>query len=68
MDAYALSAAGRIRRRAASTSIRSFRTCFAEAGASSVFGKELNRKGFGLITSLEASYRFDLAGGWAIEP
>jgi hypothetical protein len=24
--------------------------------------------GFGLITSLEASYRFDLGGGWAIEP
>lgn len=43
-------------------------TYFTQASASSALGEELNTDGFGLITSLEAGYRFDLGGGWAIEP
>jgi outer membrane autotransporter protein len=43
-------------------------TFFAEANASSVLGQKLSTDGFGLIASLETGYRFDLGGGWAIEP
>jgi outer membrane autotransporter protein len=43
-------------------------TFFTEASASSVLGEELRSDGFGLAASLEAGYRFDLGGGWAIEP
>ena len=43
-------------------------TYFTEASASSVFGEQLNTDGFSLIASLEAGYKFDLGGGWAIEP
>ncbi|MFC5518866.1 autotransporter outer membrane beta-barrel domain-containing protein, partial [Kaistia terrae] len=43
-------------------------TFFTEASASSVLGEELKSDGFGVNASLEAGYRFDLGGGWAIEP
>jgi outer membrane autotransporter protein len=43
-------------------------TFFTEASASSDLGEQLRSDGFGLNASLEAGYRFDLGGGWAIEP
>lgn len=43
-------------------------TFFTEVSASSVLGEELRLDGFGLTASVESGYRFDLGGGWAIEP
>ncbi|MBB3773771.1 outer membrane autotransporter protein [Angulomicrobium tetraedrale] len=41
---------------------------FFDASASSLAGETLDTDGLSLIASLEAGYRFDLGGGWAIEP